>query len=163
MLISTPVLALSKVDITSREKIGEKNYVLHPKGKCEPKDYKDPKFEEMKQKKREQVAMRNNTILKADSVVPGIKEQWEEVIKERKELINQIIEKEKNRKSDKELPQIESKDFKKISDESMKTAWEDFSKAVEANNAEEVKTTFNKFLSLHKEINNLLKEKLSKL
>jgi len=163
MLISTPVFAFSKVEVALQEKIGEKDYVFHPNCKCEPKDCKDPKYEEMKQKKREQVVMRNNTIIKADSVVPGIKEQWEEVIKERKELINKIIEKEKNRKPDKELPHTENKEFKKIGDESMKTAWEDFSKAVEANNVEEIKNSFDKFLSLHKEINNLLKEKLSTL
>ena len=163
MLISTPALALPEVELNSKDIINEKAYVMHPNCKCKPEDCKDPKFEEMKKKKHEQIAMRNNTILKADSVVPGIKGQWEEVIKERKEIINQIIEKERNRKPEKEIPHTQDKEFKKIGDESMKTAWEDFSKAVEANNVEEIKKSFDKFLSLHKEINNLLKEKLSTL
>ena len=150
-MISAPMLALADAALVPSNLVSAKNITEDCKD-CNPKENKERNLQKREEHK--------NTITNANSIVPGIEAQWLAVKNERRELITQLIEKNKNSNVNKGSSENQKEDFRKLWNESMKTAWDNFSKAVDSKNKEEIQTTFSKLLSLNQEINENLKVKL---
>ena len=142
-ILLVPTIALADVVDTS----------IVPINKSGGKDnFRDSKYREQETQKIKQIADEKNTLIKAESIIPGIIEQREAVIKERLELIRLLMLKDSEMSNNNELANIING--------SIRIAWDNFSESVKTGNKDEIKNKFNKFIALNKETNELLKLKL---
>lgn len=160
MFILVALIGFTQLLGNSKDTASAKTPTTTPQENSESKDSR-PK--ELEKEKIQQIEEVNNTFVKAESIVPGIKAQWEEVVKERHDLFGLLIAKASDPNVNKALLDGNEKEFKNITDGSMELAWDNFSKAVKSENKDEIRDTFNKFLALNKEINELLRVKLNSM
>ena len=142
-ILLVPTIALADVVDTSKVPINKSG------GKD---NFRDSKYREQETQKIKQIADEKNTLIKAESIIPGIIEQREAVIKERLELIRLLMLKDSEMSNNNELANIING--------SIRIAWDNFSESVKTGNKDEIKNKFNKFIALNKETNELLKLKL---
>jgi small-conductance mechanosensitive channel len=160
MFILVSLIAFTQVLGNSKDTACAKTLSTIPK---ENSENKDSRFKELEKEKVQQIEEVNNTFVKAENIVPGIKAQWEEVVNERHDLFKLLITKASDPNINRALLDGNEKEFKNVTDGSMELAWNNFSKAVKAENKDEIRDTFNKFLALNKEINELLRVNLNNM
>lgn len=148
-----PIITITDI-VTDSEVIAvAKTLSTTPTGKSGNNDFRNTKeFKVLEKRKAQQIADEKSTLLKADNIIPGIKEQWDAVMNERTEIIKLLTAKESDPKY-KEGLSNNHRVKKNIDFGSSKIAGDDFSKAVNSEDKEKIKDTFNKFIILNKEIN----------
>lgn len=168
-MTSTAVFAKT---IPANESNKSPNNIMEGQKEDNKQDNKE-KFEKREEKINNRLEKQSKLMEKADKIVPGTKVEWDKVVKERKELIEQfkpLIKKQEegkkakdnNTESNKKCKEESKEKHKKIREEK-KAMWKEFEKAVDSKDAKQVKSSFDKIINSMEESNSRLKSKIKKL
>ena len=148
------------------------NNIIESQKEDKTQDKKE-KFEKREEKINKRLEEQSKLVEKADKIAPGIKVQWDKVITERKELMEQfkpLMQKhrEENKAKDNNVENKkeyneEGKEKHEKMREEKKAMWKDFEKAVDSKDAKKVKSSFDKIIKSMQESNSRLKSKIEKL